>query len=293
MTIAVSSTPEPKVSPEDEKLEMPEFLKQVERIEDNVKKIRAYSEQIEKQHIASINSINEDEKAMCAQKLEGLVSGLTQTSAETRVTLRSMDAKNREVEPLASKGSGSLRMRATKTRTLVDKFTKEMKAFKKMQEKYNEKYKSQLERQIKIVNPAVTKEEVQQILENPEGARQMIFDISRKQGAQKDLQQMKDRFEDVKKIAESIMELQQMFLEMDEMITLQGDILNRIENSFNNIEDYTEDAKGDLSHAVESQKSIQKKKWIIMILVALLVIILLAVIAYILKNTGITGAMKK
>lgn len=292
MTIPVTASPEPKTSPEDEKLEMPHFLEQVKEVEASIKKIQAYTEQIEKQHSTAVNSVNEDEKALCAQKLEGLVSGLTQSSAKTRSTIRAMDARNRELESVASKGSGSYRMRVMKTRTLVDSFTKAMKQFKKMQEKYNEKYKAQLERQVKIVNPAVTKDEMSQILDNPEGARQMIFDISKKQSAQKDLQQMKDRFEDVKKIAQSIAELQQMFMEMDEMITAQGDIINRIEHSVNAVEDYTEEAAGDLADAVESQKSIQKKKWLMVVLVIILILVILVVLAYIMKNLGITRLFK-
>lgn len=284
IAIRVNPSPEPKESPEDQKMEMSVFFEQVREIEGHIKKIHSYTEQIEKQHATAINSTNEEEKALCSQKLEQLVSGLTQSSNYCRATLKSIDAKTNELAPIASKGSGSLRMRQVKQRQLVDSFTSEMKKFKKMQERYNEKYKVQLERQVKIVNPQVTKEEMKQILEDPEGARQMIFDIGKKQAAQKDLQQMKDRFEDVKKIAESIQELQQMFLEMDEMITAQGDVINRIENSVDNVEDFTEEAKKDLESAVESQKSILKKKWYLMALVAFLVIFLLFVLAYVVRT---------
>src|SRR4051812_15946277 len=103
-----------------------------------------------------------------------------------------------------------------------------MKKFKKMQEKYDSKYKSQLERQVKIVNPTITKKELETMLENPESARQSIFEIGKKKASEKDLKDMKERFDDVKKIAQSIAALQQMFLEMDDMVTQQGDVINRI-----------------------------------------------------------------
>jgi len=131
-------------------MEMLAFFESVKEVEANVKKIQAYTEQIDKQHNTSVNSVNEDEKALCAQKLESLVAGLTQASGKTRLILKALDARNKELEKVAAKGSGSFRMRVTKSRTLVECFTKAMKAFKKMQEKYNEKYKSQLERQVQI-----------------------------------------------------------------------------------------------------------------------------------------------
>lgn len=292
VTIAVAPSPQPKVLPEEEKMEMPQFYEQIKQCDENIKKIKNLTELIEKQHSQSVMSVNEDEKALCSQKLENLVAALTQASAATRTTLRNLDAKTRELEPLASKGSGSLRMRAMKQRSCVDSFTKAMKEFKKMQEKYNKKYQDQLERQVKIVNPQVSKEEMKKILDDPEGARQMIFDIGRKKGAQEDLNKMKDRFEDVKKIAESIAQLQQMFMEMDEMITQQGDIINRIEYSVGNVENFTEEAKVDLGDALDSQKSIQKKKWLMIILVIVLIIVVLMALAYIAKNLGITNALK-
>lgn len=276
--------------PEEEKMEMPQFYDQIKQCDDNIKKIKNLTELIEKQHSTAVMSVNEDEKALCSQKLENLVAALTQASAATRTTLRSIDARTRELEPVAAKGSGSLRMRAMKQRACVDSFTKAMKEFKKMQEKYNKKYQDQLERQVKIVNPQVSKDEMKKILDDPEGARQMIFDIGRKKAAQEDLNKMKDRFEDVKKIAESIAQLQQMFLEMDEMITQQGDIINRIEYSVTNVENYTEEAKVDLGDALDSQKSIQKKKWLMIVLVIILIIVILMALAYIAKNLGITKA---
>lgn len=159
-----------------------------------------------------------------------------------------------------------------------------MKKYKKVQEKFDKKYKAQLERQVKLVNPAITKDELARVMEDPESARQSLFDIGKKKAAEKDLKDMTDRFEDVKQIAASLIELQQMFLEMDEMITSQGDVINRIEYNVDNIEGYTEDAKKDLASAVESQKSIMKKKWIMAILFVILIILLLAVIAYVIRT---------
>lgn len=272
---------------------MAQFKEQEKEVWANLERIKKATEQIEKQHSTAVMSVNEEERQHCAQTLEALTATLTQASTGTRVILRKMGERTKELEPLASHGSGSLRARKQHQQKMVDDFTKVMKTFKKMQEKYNKKYQSQLERQVKIVKPDIKAEEMARILEDPEGARQMMFDIGRRQSAQEDLNKMKDRYEDVKKIGQSIAELQQMFLEMDEMITQQGDILNRIEVSVDKVENYTEDAKEDLSDAVESQKSIMKKKWVMAVLIVFLILLLLVVIAYIIKAFGLTSYLKK
>jgi t-SNARE complex subunit (syntaxin) len=57
-----------------------------------------------------------------------------------------------------------------------------------------------------------------------------------------------------------------------------------------NVENYTEEAKVDLGDALDSQKSIQKKKWLMIVLVIILIIVILMALAYIAKNLGITKA---
>lgn len=261
-------------------MEIPIFLEQDKEIRDHLAKIKTYAEQIEKQHTISITTTKQDEVEACSAKVKLLTGNLNQLSNQTRMILKNMDERTKELAPLAAKGSGSLRMRQVKQRQLVESFTAVMKKYKKSQEKFDEKYKAQLERQVKIVKPDVSKEELRKMLEDPEGARQMMFDLGKRKAAEKDLKDMKDRYEDVKQIAESIMELQQMFLEMDEMITQQGDVINRIEHNVDNIEGYTEEAKEDLKDAVSSQKSIMKKKWIAAVLMIILFIILLGIVAY-------------
>lgn len=42
------------------------------------------------------------------------MGALTQMSNQTRMILKNMDSRTKELEPAAAKGSGSLRMRQTK-----------------------------------------------------------------------------------------------------------------------------------------------------------------------------------
>lgn len=293
VTIPIPPSPDPAQTPEDAKMEMHLFLPQCTTVEANVKKIKHITEEMEKQHKTVLGATNDSERSRSKELLDQYVSSLKQVSAETRVTLRSLNERTEALAPAACSGSGSLRMRKTKQKNLMDKFTKAMKAFKTMQEKYNVKYKDQLARQVRIVNPQVSQEEMDQLLENPEGARAMMFDIGKRKVAQQNLQDMKDRFDDVKKIAESIVELAALFTEMQEMIDMQGENLDRIETSMDNSGGYLDSAAKDLGSAVDSQKSILKKKWIMMALVAFLVLILLFVLAYILKQFGIAKLLNK
>ena len=82
---------------------------------------------------------------------------------------------------------------------------------------------------------------------------------------------MKNRLQDVQNIEKSIMELNQMFLQMQDLVVSQGEVINRIEFNVDQIEDYTAQSAKNMDSALDNQKAIQKKKWYITLIIAVIV----------------------
>lgn len=200
---------------------------------------------------------------------------VTQMSNRTRRTLQEMDQVNKQLSQSFPKGSGNLRMRESNFRQLSSSFVDIMRKYQKMQEHYQEKYRAQLQRQYLIVKPRATTAELAEMTRDPEAMKVQVFALSVKDDSKKTLGQMKNRLQDMQNIERSVVELQQMFLQMQDLVVSQGAIINHIGYNVDQIEDYTAQAAKSMDVALESEKAIQKKKWYIVMIVGAIVGVLI------------------
>ena len=264
------------ITDEDAEMEMPRFFAQVAEIKKANKLVRQLTVEIEKLHKDSLASADMGVQDECSRQVEVLMGKVNQMTNRTRLALQEIDQVNGELERHAESKSGNLRMRIDNHRQLSSGFVDVMRRYQKMQEVYQEKHRAQLKRQFLIVNPRATAQELEQLTSDPEAMKLQIFAIGMREESRKTLAQMKNRMQDMQKLEQSIVQLRQLFLEMQDLVVSQGDIVNSIQYNYEQIEDYTARAAQDMESAVESQKAIQKKKWIL-IGIALVVLGIVAI----------------
>lgn len=275
----------PIITPEDEQMEMPRFYAQVNEIKEANKRINTFTVEIEKLHKEALSTADSDASADCSSKIEALMAKVTQMTNKTRRSLQEMDTVTKELSRTCPKGSGNLRMRDNNHRQLSKAFMDGMRHYQKVQEMYQEKYRAQLKRQFLIVKPRASKAELAELTRDPEAMKVQVFAMSVKEDSKKTLGQMKNRLQDMQNIERSILELNQMFLQMQDLIVSQGAIINRVEYNVDQIEDYTAQASKNMESALESQKAIQKKKWYIIMIIGIIVgVIIVCVIISVLVN---------
>lgn len=275
----------PVITAEDEQMEMPRFFTQINDIKEANKRVKTFTDEIEKLHKAALSTADSQESAELSSKIEALMAKVTQISNKTRRTLQEMDSVTKDLIQKYPKGSGNLRMRENNHRQASKAFMDVMRNYQKVQEVYQEKYRAQLQRQYLIVKPRASKAELAELTKDPEAMKIQVFAMSVKDDSKKTLGQMKNRLQDMQNIEKSILELNQMFLQMQDLIVSQGEIINRIGYNVDQIEDYTAQASKNMENALESQKAIQKKKWyIIMIVMAIIGIIIVCVILSVMIN---------
>lgn len=287
----------PVITAEDEQMEMPRFFAQINEIKESNKRIRLFSEEIEKLHKEALSTADSNVSSEVSGKIEALMAKVTQMSNKTRRALQEMDAVTKELGATCPKGSGNLRMRESNHRQLSKSFMDTMRNYQKMQEAYQEKYRAQLQRQYLIVKPRATKSELAELTRDPEAMKVQVFAMSVKEDSKKTLGQMKNRLQDMQNIEKSIMDLNQMFLQMQDLVVSQGEIINRIEYNVDQIEDYTAQAAKNMDSALENQKAIQKKKWyiimIVMIIIGVIVVcVILSMFVNILPMLMVSAIMK-
>lgn len=165
--------------------------------------------------------------------------------------------------------------------TLTRKFIDEMKSYQNSQQKYKTDVKKKVTRQVQIVKPDATDDEIDAVMRT-EGGRDALYREQVLAGGVNDQVQsafnkVADKYQDVLAIEQSVAELHQMFLDMALLTEQQGELLDQIEHQVKEAADYTEEANVDLVESIEYQKKIRKKQmWIVLIIVAVIVVILFA-----------------
>jgi t-SNARE complex subunit (syntaxin) len=171
------------------------------------------------------------------------------------------------------------RVRENLCNTLTRKFIDEMKAYQASQQKYKTDIKKKVKRQVQIVNPDATDEDVDKVMQS-EGGRDALYKQQILAGGVNDqvktaYTKVASKYQDVLTLEQSVAELHQMFLDFALLTEQQGELLDQIEYQVREAGDYIEDANVDVYESIEYQKKIRKKQcWIILIVVIATIILL-------------------
>jgi t-SNARE complex subunit (syntaxin) len=174
------------------------------------------------------------------------------------------------------------RVRENLCNTLTRKFIDEMKAYQASQQKYKTDIKKKVKRQVQIVKPDATDEEIDEVMRS-EGGRDALYRERILAGGVNDqvkttYAKVAGKYQDVLALEQSVAELHQMFLDFALLTEQQGELLDQIEFQVKQAGDYIEDANVDVYESIEYQRKIRKKQcWILLIVVIATIVILFAV----------------
>jgi t-SNARE complex subunit (syntaxin) len=163
--------------------------------------------------------------------------------------------------------------------TLTRKFIDEMKLYQSAQQKYKTDIKKKVKRQVQIVKPDATDEDIEEVMRS-EGGRDALYKESILAGGVNDsikttYAKVASKYQDVLALEQSVAELHQMFLDFALLTEQQGELLDQIEFQVKQAADYVEDGNVDIYEGIEYQKKIRKKQcWILLIVVIVIVILM-------------------
>lgn len=133
------------------------------------------------------------------------------------------------------------------------------------------------ERQYRIVRPDATEEEVRQAVEDPAAPifQQALLSSDRRGQASSTLRNVKERHEAIQKIEQQMVELAQLFQDLDQIVMQQEPLVENIEQKGEEIHENVVQANTEIGGAIEKARSARRKKW----WCALIVVIIIAIIA--------------
>lgn len=264
--------------------DMNAFFGEISQIQDMIRQIEDNVKRIADLHNRSLNSIDE----VASQQAHANLGSISQETSRLTNTV-----KNRInlLESQTSKVSngGDKNVRKTQVGSLKNQFKGVIQNYQEVEQVYRQKYRQKQERQFRIVKPDASAQEVKAALDEDNGGQifsQALLNSNRHGEARGALREVQERHEDIKRIERTIVELAQLFQEMDILITEQDDQVNAIESTAVNVEQDMSAGLQATNKAVVSARAARKKRKICFIISVVLILVIAAVVAAVVCTQG-------
>ncbi|KAI9173081.1 hypothetical protein H9P43_007212 [Blastocladiella emersonii ATCC 22665] len=267
---------------------MKAFFDEVSNLRGAINTIKKLITDIEETHGKALTAVSEEQGQDHAQAIDGFMDQIGMQSTVIRKKLKDMETANKDFTA-KNPNSSDARIRVSQHAVLVKKFTDIMTEYNDVQSKFKGKYKQRLQKQFLIVKPDASPEEVEKVVSGEGGAgifAQQIMPGAQYMEARQALQDIQERHQDIIKIEKSILELQQLFVDMSVLVAQQGELLNQIDSHVTKAVDYTEQGVEEMKEANKIQKRSRKRMCIL-----IFCLVILAVVIGV--GASMTGLLKK
>ena len=185
---------------------MTSFFEEVNAVKKSMQTIKYNIRLIEQSHGECLTAISSEQQRECTDRLEGLMKETNGAAQAVRNKLKAMDLENKEFAK-RNEGASEARIRSNMHGTMTRKFVDLMAEYQEIQTKYKNKYRDRVERQLRIVKPTATKDEIEQAVEGGEASE--IFTQQFLQGpghaaARNALADIQERHKDITRLETSI-----------------------------------------------------------------------------------------
>ncbi|KAI1414054.1 t-SNARE [Hypoxylon sp. FL1857] len=172
-----------------------------------------------------------------------------------------------------------------------------IRAYQGVESAFRKKTQEQMARQYRIVRPDADEAEVRAAVEDQTGGQvfqQALMQSNRRGQAQSVLSAVQDRHAQLKKIEQQMIELAQLFQDMDTLIVQQEEAIANIEQKGEEVVENLDKGNQEVGTAINTARATRRKKWICLgIVVAIIVIIVIIVAVYVTVTRQATGASKR
>jgi syntaxin 1B/2/3 len=230
--------------------------------------------EIENLHQESLSRIDESSITQTATALDAMVAEVSQMNRSMATKIRELKSKTlRDEEKAGQVGVIERSFKQTLTR------------YQQVEVSYQRKARDQLARQYKIANPDATDDEIreaQEVNSNAPVFSQAVMQ-NRRGAARSALAEVRSRHTEIQKIEKTMVELAQLFEDLNQLVVEQEVMVDQIETHGVNIHDDTKNANQQLTHAIDSARGARRKKWWCLLIVILIIIIVIVVVLVVTK----------
>ncbi|KAI9301429.1 t-SNARE [Cunninghamella echinulata] len=257
------------------------FLNNISQLQELIRTINDNVQRVQTHQAAMLQTADAQELARHRSQVESLTQ-------ETQSIMTRVKKQLKDIEPTSR--HSDLTIRKNQFASIMKSFMEAIERHRTTALDFQRDEAKQLERQIRIANPNATPHEIEQAISQAEEGKpnavfaqqilQSVTQDQRRYDAQQTLDAVQERHNDIRRLAQSVQELSELFQEMQFLLENQEKVIADINTQ-------TEQTVMDLEHgekqvatAIQSAKATRRKKWIcfgIFIAIILIIVIVLVV----------------
>jgi syntaxin 1B/2/3 len=221
----------------------------IDEIEQNLNQLRMLQDRSLGEADTSAGSATSRQLDSLSSATMGLYRSLTD-----RVRMVKSNAQSQQPKNLAQVGRVDRRLKQA------------IQEYQQVESTFRKKTQDQMARQYRIVRPDASEQEVRAAVEDTsQGAQvfqQALMQSDRRGQARAVLSAVQDRHAAIQKIEQQMIELAQLFQDMDTLVVQQEEQIVQIEQKGEEVVENLDKGNVELGGAVKSARAARKKKWI-------------------------------
>ncbi|KXL41751.1 hypothetical protein M433DRAFT_73775 [Acidomyces richmondensis BFW] len=240
------------VSPGPSVLSNQDFLSRVEAVKADIRTLTTHVGQIAVLHQRTLSSPD----SSSSDQLEAMIT-------QTQILNTSIKDQIKFLETDAARSKNN-QVKNTQVSQLKSSFQKQLQEYRVEEANYEKRYREQIARQYRIVNPDATDAEVQEATQadwGNEGVFQTALKTNRSATATTVLGAVRARHNDIQKIERTLIELNQLMEDLATAIVLQEEPIQQIEQQTENVKKDTEAGNVQLDKGIKSARNARRLKW--------------------------------
>ncbi|KAG8168892.1 hypothetical protein KVR01_001641 [Diaporthe batatas] len=235
-------------------LSQQDFLQRVSHVRNEIRSLTADVQRIASLHHDAL--VGADDTAQ--RRLDDLVASTQLKNTSIRDQIRSLKS---DVERTTD---GSHGMKKRQFEALNGDFKKELQNYMQEEQQYRDRYRDQIARQYRIVNPDASEDEVRQAADadwGNEGVFQTALKHNRSGQASQVLGNVRARHNELLQIEQSINELATMFQDLDTIIVQQEAVVQHTEEQTEQTNQHLQEGNKQVDVGISHARRTRKLKW--------------------------------
>ncbi|KAH7026179.1 t-SNARE [Microdochium trichocladiopsis] len=228
--------------------------------------------------IASLHqrSLAESDGGLSSQQLERIVTETRNLNASIRDQLKFL------ANDAAKTQDSSRSLKERQVNTIKNEFERELHSYQNEESTFRQRYRDQIARQYRIVNPDASEDEVRQAAEadwGNEGVFQTALRSNRAGQAASVLGNVRARHNELQRIEQTLMELASMFQDLAMLVEQQDVAVVAAEQNAENTTKHLEEGNQHVKKGIISAQNARKYKWwCLLVVVLIIIVVILAVV---------------
>lgn len=258
--------------------QMGEFHERMKRVSAAMKEMEGNVGKLRDEYANSLRATTSSSTKVIKQKIGRLIDETRTATKEIKSQLDSLQEETRTLKE-QNGNTAEVRIKEQQHATMMKQFVAILQDYQNVQDQFRNDSKDRIERQVKIVNPNATDQEIEELLQKRDLTSQDVFKTDLLTSAQRShlesiYAEVTETHRDVMELEYQFRDLHEMFVDFSTLVHQQDELVDCISTQVTNALEFVEKGR---TH-IKTTRKYQKKSRTMTVCVVIAVVIFVAVL---------------